>query len=389
MTLVLTELILNGLVQGSLLALICIGYSLAYGTARVINFAHADVMIAGGGYLVILWTAGEQPPRIAPVGTALLFGVAFCVVAGLFARQGSLFNRRSLLMIAIAGTSAAFVTFLLVGKLPFMAAALLAAPWTACLASAIYTAGYLPLIRREAPRTSVLVASLGLSIAIESYLLVLWGSERRVFSVATLPQALVPRAVPADSGIWEAIWHYGLVPLGAGIVIPVHDVLIVATFVVVVGALVIFFRLSRTADAIVATADARLAARACGVPVDKVVGYAFFLGGAIASLAGTLFVLRAKSLDPQTGFSPGIIAFVACVLGGIGSLRGSVVGAFLVAMATSLAPAVPLESWFRSILPETTIRWLPSLNLSNWSYGVVYVLMIVTILFKPRGLFAR
>lgn len=71
----LIDLLLNGIVQGSLLALVCIGYSLAYGSAKVINFAHADVLIAGGGYLVLLWLHGVTSPEYAPLGMVILFGM--------------------------------------------------------------------------------------------------------------------------------------------------------------------------------------------------------------------------------------------------------------------------------------------------------------------------
>lgn len=91
----------------------------------------------------------------------------------------------------------------------------------------------------------------------------------------------------------------------------------------------------------------------------------------------------------MAGFTPGILAFAACVLGGIGSLRGSIAGAFFVSIVIALAPAISLSEWATTHLASSWLQWLPSLNLSDWSYGVVYALMIVTILFKPEGLFAR
>jgi branched-chain amino acid transport system permease protein len=227
------------------------------------------------------------------------------------------------------------------------------------------------------------------SIALESYLLVAWGSERRVFPVALLPEGLSAQAVPPGVHGWQAASQFGVLPLTASHSIPILDLLIVLVFLVVATGLGLFFRLSRAADAMVASADAPLAARACGIPVERILGQAFFLGGAIASLGGTLYVLRSKSLDPMSGFSPGILAFAACVLGGIGSLRGSIAGALLTGLVTSLAPAVPLERWVTACLPAGWMRFSPSLNLSDWSYGVVYVLMILIILFKPEGLFER
>jgi branched-chain amino acid transport system permease protein len=244
-------------------------------------------------------------------------------------------------------------------------------------------------LRKDAPRTSILLAALGLSIALESFLLVAWGSQRRVFPATSLPFALVVRPAPSDVGFWDSALRYGLVKIGPELRLPVYDILIVLVFVFVALALGVFFRTSRSADAIIATADSRFAARSCGIPVDRVLGHAFLIGGAIASLGGTLFVLRSKSLDPMAGFSPGILAFAACVLGGIGSLRGSIIGAFLASLAISLAPAIPLADWVARVAPAHVLHWLPSLNLSDWSYGVIYALMIVAILVKPEGLFTR
>lgn len=168
------ELLLNAIVQGSLLSLICVGYSLAYGTARVINFAHADAMIAGGGYLVLLWIAGGKDNQ-----TVFVMGALFGAAVGWMWSQEAI--RRRWLGVAgslIFGCIIAGVTIVLNGKLPFFAAALLAIPWTAMLACGIYQVGYRPLINRGAPRTSVLLVALGFSIATQSVLLIGWGSQR-------------------------------------------------------------------------------------------------------------------------------------------------------------------------------------------------------------------
>ncbi|HKO59119.1 MAG TPA: branched-chain amino acid ABC transporter permease [Thermoanaerobaculia bacterium] len=381
----LFELLLNGLVEGSLLALIAVGYSLAYGTARVINFAHADVMIAGGGYLVLLWI-GAGDGNTTGLLMALLFGIG-TYFATLTWFSDTTWRHSVISLLFGAGVFGA--TLGLVGRLPFAAAALLAVPFTALLADGIYGGGYLPLLRRRAARTSVLLSALGISIALESYLLVAWGSQRRVFPVGRVPPALSARPIPAGVAGLRAAREFGVLTLVGGQTVPVLDGLIVLVFLAVVSGLALFFRASRTADAMVAAADAPSAARTCGIPVERVLGQAFFLGGAVASLGGTLYVLRSRSLDPTAGFSPGLLAFAACVLGGVGSLRGSIAGAFVSGVVMSLAPAVPLERWARLLLPASWLPFLPSLNLSDWSYGIVYILMIGIILLKPEGLFRR
>jgi branched-chain amino acid transport system permease protein len=381
------ELLLNGLVQGSLLALICIGYSLAYGTARVLNFAHADAMIAGGGYLVLL-LSGTTGIHSGPAwGMATLFGTAVSTVVFFWGAKKSKNTR--FVSSALSGATVAGFVFGFAGKLPFLFSALLAIPLTAFLTTAIYRVVYLPLMRKAAARTSLLIVSFGASIALESLLLVFWGSQRKVFSPEILPQFLVVRPLPEGCGFWKGVAECGILQLSSHLRLPVRDALIVIVFIGTAAALVWLFKFSRHADAIVATADDRIAAQACGIPVDRVLGHAFFAGGAIAAIGGTFYVLRSASLDPMAGFTPGILAFVACVLGGIGSLKGSVAGAFLVAMIASLTPAIPLDQWAAANLHHEWLHWLPSLKLNDWSYGLVYVLMIVTILFKPRGLFVR
>jgi len=379
------DLFINGLVEGCLLALICMGYSLAYGTAKIINFAHADVMICGGGYLVLLWLGGSGPAPAAPLLMALLFGAAASMTALLYLPRSA---RLRVLTAAAVGMTVALLTFGLTGRLPFYAATLLALPLTAMLAAAIYRTIYLPLLLRNAHRTSILLAALGTSIALQSWLLVGWNSGRRVFPVDRMPAGLTARAVPDASTLWQAVTEYGVFRLTGNHTLAALDFLIVVVFVLVVVGLALWFRFSRTADAMTAAADAPLAARACGIPVERIAGHAFVIGGAIASIGGTLYILRSKSLDPTAGLSPGILAFAACVLGGIGSLRGSVAGAFLTGLAISLAPAVPLERWAGKMMSPHIVGQLPSLRLSDWSYGVVYLFMILIILLKPRGLFA-
>src|SRR5437879_4282632 len=92
------ELFLNGLVEGSLLALIAVGYSLAYGSARIINFAHADIMIAGGGYLVLLWLGGTTAPFTARIVLSILFGSAACLTAAVLFSQRDRFSIQRLLI---------------------------------------------------------------------------------------------------------------------------------------------------------------------------------------------------------------------------------------------------------------------------------------------------
>src|SRR3990172_8452343 len=99
----LVYLVLNGVVQGSLLALICIGYSLAYGSARVINVAHADVMIAGGGYLVLLWIEATPPSPSGVAIMAVLFWAAGWIASPILLPQRRAERQQRPLLPALIG----------------------------------------------------------------------------------------------------------------------------------------------------------------------------------------------------------------------------------------------------------------------------------------------
>jgi branched-chain amino acid transport system permease protein len=376
----LPDILINGLVQAALLALICVGYSLAYGTARVVNFAHADVMVAGGGYLVLLGIGGGVGGGWERGGMSGLFGVAAAVAARTYVGLASS---------AAVGTAVAGWVWLTAGRLPFPVAVAAAVPCSAALAAAVFRVGYLRLIQADRPRTTVLLASLGCSIALQSILLVMWGSQRQVFPPDRLPPMFVTRVPPDGTARWEAAVRYGVIRLAPGWQAPVLDITIVTTLSAVVGGMALFARRSRLADAVTATADARRAAEACGIQVWATLTTAFLVGGAVAALGGTCLVLRTKALDPTAGFTPGILAFVACVMGGIGSVRGSMGGALVVGLLIAIAPAVPTDRWAANTLPAEWIAALPSLKLGDWSYGAVYLLMIIFMLFRPRGLFAQ
>jgi branched-subunit amino acid ABC-type transport system permease component len=388
MTAMWIELIINGFVSGCLLGLIAIGYSLAYGTARIVNFAHADVMVMGGGYLLFMLVAPHgSVPRFASTGMSVAVGLSIFAVT----QSWTAHLIRSPLgqcTAVVAGSTGALVIWLLAGKLSFWLATIVAVPATAFLASLVYVLVYAPLVDRAAKSSSIFLASLGSSVVIESLLLLMWGSQPLAFAPGTLPNTLVPHLPPNGTSTWHSIVDYGVL-MFHGVVLTTRDAILIGVFILSVVGLGIFFRRSRTADAIIAVGDDRLAASACGIDPNRVLILTFFIGGAIASLGGTMLVLRSSTLTPTCGFSPGILAFVACVLGGIGDLRGSVIGSFLIGFTISLAPAIQLGTLVNRHMPHAIEKWLPSLNLGDWSYGIAYVVMIAVILVRPKGLFAR
>ena len=184
-------------------------------------------------------------------------------------------------------------------------------------------------------------------------------------------------------------WSLALFLCPATILWATRDVLVVGLLLAAALFAVALSRRSRFGRSVVAIADDSLAAQACGVPTERILALTFGAGGALAFFAGLFYVLRATSLDPTSGFLPGVLAFSACVIGGIGSLKGSILGAFLAGFLLAVVPVVPLHVWLNAILPDTWIDFMPSLKLSDWSYGVIYGLLIIVVLVRKEGLFGR
>ncbi len=385
---VFVELVINGIVQGSLLGIVCIGYSLAYGSAKVINFAHADVLIVGGAYLVLLFFDGPVFPDLTVIGMASLFSLSVIITSWPWSIECSSNNKQKLSSFTLGIISFSLIS-ICAGKLNFVTAFILSIPFTSFLATSVFRIGYDPLIKKEAPRTSILLSALGFSIALESFMLVLWGSSRRIFPTEKLPTLFVVKNIPDHTNSIQSILNSGQFFITQNITIPIYDIIIVIVFVVLLLAINLFFKRSIIAHKIIAAADSKIAARTCGINVSKSFSIAFLIGGALASIGGTLFILRTNTIYPTAGFSLGIIAFLACVVGGIGSIRGSVAGAFLVSFILSLSPMIPLEEMVLPLVSPSVAKYLPSLNPSDWSYAFVYLLVIFTILVKPKGMFTK
>ncbi|MFA7360446.1 MAG: branched-chain amino acid ABC transporter permease [Candidatus Kapaibacterium sp.] len=368
------DLLYNTLVQGSLLAIICIGYIFAYGFAKVINFAHPDIMIFGGGYLVLFLISG-----FPTIFSKIIF---LCIVSASFIISIFFYFNSTLLkkiLASIVLVALVYIAFSFSGQYSFWLSFVIAIPITSVLALVVYIIGYYPLLKRNAPRNSILLSALGFSIAIESIMLILFGSTIRTLPTDRIPSYLYFSKINTD----------GYFTVFNSLNIPVYDLIIISIFVIILSFLYLFLKKSNIGRLIIACSENHLAARACGIPVYKTLGIAFVIGGFIASIAGTLLILRTKSIFPTAGFSIGLVAFMACVMGGIGNIKGSVISAFIISFIISFAPAISFEPLLSKVIPLQAISYLPSLRLSDWSYGIVYLIVIIVIIFKPKGILSK
>lgn len=287
----LLQQLLNGLVLGSVYALIAVGFSMIYGIVRLINFAHGDVLMVGA------------------------FTVYFCIAA---------FGLPLWLALAV---------LLVTG---------------AALAVLIDQVAFRP--QRSAPQVNGFITSLGVSILLQNGAILWFSGQPRPFDL--------PAWLRANVDV-------------AGAQLSVLEVAIVATTWLALVGLSLFVRRSATGIAMRAVAENPLAARLMGIRIDRAIATAFAIGGALAGLAGLMWAGRAGQIDPLMGFLPGLKAFVAAVLGGVGSLTGAVLGGYLLGFA---------EVLFVGLLPPVY---------GAYRDAFVFGLLIVVLLVLPNGLLGR
>ncbi|WEV43506.1 branched-chain amino acid ABC transporter permease [Lactobacillus sp. ESL0684] len=203
---------------------------------------------------------------------------------------------------------------------------------------------YKPL--RKSPRIAVLITAIGVSFLLENGMSYIVGSNARSF-----PQVI------------EQV-NYNVF----GVLISNIQILILVTAVILMVLLQLIIQKTKMGRAMRAVSVDQEAAELVGVNVNHTISFTFALGSALAGAAGILIGMYYNSIDPLMGMTPGIKAFVAAVLGGIGSVPGASIGGFLIGI---------LETFFQSI------------GLSAYKDAVVYLVLIVILLFLPAGIFGK
>ena len=280
--------LINGLSAGGTYAIIALGYTMVYGIAKMLNFAHGDIIMAGGYTMFIVLTAGGHPLL------ALLAAVAFCVILGV-----------------------------VIEKL-----------------------AYKPL--RGAASLAVLITAIAMSYLLQSVAQIIFGSSPKILS---------------------ALQIVGGFDLGGVITIDYSTVITIGVTVIVMLALSLFIKYSKTGRAMVAVSEDRGAATLMGVNTNAVITVTFAIGSALAALAGYLMLCKAPGLSNTLGAMPGIKAFTAAVIGGIGSIPGAMVGGILLGVVESLSNSVPA--------------------LAPYTDAIEFAILIVILLVKPSGILGK
>lgn len=279
--------LINGLMLGSVYALLALGYTMVYGIIKLINFAHGDVYMLGA-----------------------YFGYFFIKVL----------------------------------HLNFFIALILAMAVSAIIGVVIEYIAYRPL--RHSPRIAVLISALGISFLLENGMTYLYGSDQRSF-----PQA-----------IKTVQYHfYGIQVSNIKLIIAVTSIVLMLLLTYIVKNT----KMGRAMRAVSADPDA---ASLMGININHTISFTFAIGSALAAAGGVLIGLYYNSIDPLMGMTPGLKAFVAAVLGGIGIIPGAAVGGWLIGVLETMVQATAF---------------------SDYKDAIVYAMLIVILLIKPTGILGK
>ncbi len=295
--------IINGLVLGSLIGLIALGYTMVYGIIQLINFAHGEIFMVGAyGALA-----------------------TFTYLLPTFVQQ-QWYLALPLLLIAGAAVSVA-------------------------VAVVMERFAYRPL--RNAPRLAPLITALGVSVALQEAVRVFYPGATAAIK---FPNIFVPGTL--------------ILPIGDGVPVRYTGMLLIVVSLALAIALQLFIDRSRMGRAMRATSQDRDIARLMGIDPDRVIVLTFVLGGALAGVGGVLYGGYLNNINIDMGFQNGIFAFTAAVLGGIGSIRGAIVGGLAIGLVKSLGG-----------------QYLP--GGSAYDYVWIFVVLIAVLVFRPQGFFGE
>ena len=276
--------LVNGISLGGIYAMIALGYTMVYGIAKMLNFAHGDIIMVGG-YTVLVFLS------INPI-LAIVASIIFCILLGVIVEK----------------------------------------------------VAYKPL--RGASPLAVLITAIGVSYLLQSLAQIFFGSAAKYVVIAEL----------GNLNIGKIAISYGtLITLAASVVIMV--------------ALTLFVKYTRIGRAMIAVSEDKSAASLMGININFIIAVNFAIGSALAALAGIFSLLRVPTITPTYGALPGIKAFTAAVIGGIGSIPGAMLGGILLGVVECICNSFP------KIAPYTT--------------AIEFAILIIILLVKPTGILGK
>ncbi|MCR5526429.1 MAG: branched-chain amino acid ABC transporter permease [Lachnospiraceae bacterium] len=281
---------INGLSLGSIYAIIALGYTMVYGIAKMLNFAHGDFIMVGC-YVVftVVSTMGLNPV------VGIVVSIVICTLLGVTTEK----------------------------------------------------VAYKPLRNAGSP-LAVLITAIGVSYFLENAALLIFGADTKAFT------SVIP---------WE-----GIILAGGALKIQGVTIITIAVSLVILIVLQTFIYKTKAGQAMLAVSEDKGAASLMGIDVNKTISLTFAIGSALAAIAGVLMCSAYPSLTPYTGAMPGIKAFVAAVLGGIGSIPGAMIGGLILGII--------------EILGKTYVS-------SQLSDAIVFGILVIVLLVKPTGILGK
>ena len=275
--------IINGLSIGGTYAMIALGYTMVYGIAKMLNFAHGDIIMVGGYTIVLLFP-------VSPI-LGIIASVIFCVAVGIVVEK----------------------------------------------------CAYKPL--RGASPLAVLITAIGVSKLLQSAAQKFIGVESKGITV-----------------------NLGELKLGS-VKISVLTLITILCSAAVMVALTLFVKYTRTGRAMVAVSEDRGAAQLMGINVNFIIMITFIIGSALAAVASVFLVFKIQDVGTTFGAMPGIKAFAAAVIGGIGSIPGAMVGGLVLGFIEAVCGMVPV--------------------LSPYTDAIEFIILILVLLVKPTGFLGK
>lgn len=221
---------------------------------------------------------------------------------------------------------------------------ILSAAICAAIGMLIELLAYRPL--RNRPKLTVLITAIGVSLFIEFTC-----QHNAVFGARTRP---FPKLIPDHN------FHLGSLVIGN------HDIVVPVVAATLLALLWLVVQRTKIGMAMRAVSFNPQAAALMGVNINRVISFTFGLGSALAAVAGILYAMKAPGIEPLMGVQPGLRAFIAAVLGGIGNLPGAALGGLLLGLLETVAGGIP--------------------GISNYRDGIAFAILILILLFRPAGL---
>ena len=303
------QVVLDGLILGFMYALIALGYTMVYGVLEFINFAHSEIFIVGAFVGVEILLALKSAGLLETVPWVLV--LILILIAGMAVRGG--------------------------------------------LAVLVERVAYRPL--RRAPRLIPLISAIGVSFFLQDLIRLVESIWRNAFNLVYPTMETLNRRFELTSTID----------------VSVKSLVVIAASLAMLWALHVLVNRTKIGTAIRAVAEDQSAASLMGINVNRIISLTFLIGGAMGGAAGVLFGVQYSLVNPYTGFVPGLKAFTAAVLGGIGNIPGAMIGGLVLGL---------LEAFAASYLSLLT----------GGAFGAEYKdifafsILILILIFRPKGL---